>query len=73
VTNFKTWLPLLTFGAALVLIAYASTRRGPRDAERSAQARAKNREASLQMPHREHRVEELELDLDGVFDGAART
>jgi hypothetical protein len=74
VTNLKTWLPLLTFGAVLAMIAYASTRRGPRDAERSAQARSKHREVSLQLPHHERTVEqELELDLDGVFDGAART
>jgi hypothetical protein len=62
VTNIKTWLPLLTFGAALAVIAYASTRRGPRDPERSAQ-----------MLHRERTVEALDLDLDGIFDGAART
>ena len=72
-TNIKTWLPLLTFGAALAVIAYASTRRGPRDPERSARARSKDREVSRQMLHRERTVEALDLDLDGIFDGAART
>jgi hypothetical protein len=78
VTHIKTWLPWLTFGTALVVIADVSTRRGRsaalRDSESRAQVRSKNGELSCRLPHHERTVEpELELDLEGVFDGAART
>ncbi|HTA89390.1 MAG TPA: hypothetical protein VK745_07440 [Polyangiaceae bacterium] len=73
-TAIKIWLPLLTFGAVLAGSVYAITRRGRaaalRDLRGDDKARGDHRGALVRTPGQEP-VVELELQLDGIFDGDA--
>jgi hypothetical protein len=68
---FKMWVPSLTFGVALALVAYAVARR-----RRSAWLRGlgSGTKQPRRAPYQLRGVlPVLELELEGIFDGHART